>query len=290
MTNSTMTCEAFDAALPDYLEGTLDGSLRSAVEGHLRECVRCAGLVRDLRNIESEAGKLPDLVPSRDLWQGIEARIAAPVIPLAARPERTRRFAPTWMGIAAAALIVTTAGITYTLTARSFRASSSTVATALQSSTTQPNPGDSSTPQTVVASGSAESAEQAAQQSAPRQQSTSQQQSTTPSRTVNVDRSTTQPASGVSAQLVSQEIPSEAVYSKEIAALQHIVNDRKTQLDSATIAIIERNLRIIDLAIEQSKAALAKDPASRLLTDQLTRALDMKIELLRRAAMLPANT
>jgi len=286
MTNSTMTCEAFDAALSDYLEGTLDGSLRSAVEGHLRECVRCASLVRDLRNIESEASKLPDLVPSRDLWQGIEARIAAPVIPLAARPERTRRFAPTWMGIAAAALIVTTAGVTYTLTARSFRASGSAVATAVQSSTTQPNAGDSSTPQAVVASGSAQSADQ----SAPRQQSASQQQSTTPSRTVSVDRSTTQPASGVGAQLVSQEIPSEAVYSKEIAALQHIVNDRKTQLDSATIAIIERNLRIIDLAIEQSKAALAKDPASRLLTDQLTRALDMKVELLRRAAMLPANT
>ena len=72
-----------DAALPDHLEGTLDGSLRSAVEGHLRECVRCTGLVRDLRGIEAESAKLPDLVPSRDLWQGIETRIAAPVIPLA---------------------------------------------------------------------------------------------------------------------------------------------------------------------------------------------------------------
>ncbi len=127
MTNSNMTCEAFDAALPDHLEGTLEGSLRSAVEGHLRECVRCASLVRDLRNIETDAAKLPELVPSRDLWQGIETRIAAPVIPLATRPERTRRFAPAWMGIAAAALIVTTAGITYTLTARSFNSSNPSV-------------------------------------------------------------------------------------------------------------------------------------------------------------------
>jgi hypothetical protein len=92
------------------------------------------------------------------------------------------------------------------------------------------------------------------------------------------------------APAAEQSVPSEAVYTKEIAALQHIVNDRKTQLDSATIAIIERNLRIIDLAIEQSKAALAKDPASRLLSDQLTHALDKKVELLRTAAMLPANT
>ena len=120
MTNSDMTCEAFDAALPDYLEGTLDGSMHASVERHLRECLRCAGLVRDLEKISKEAAALPDLVPARDLWSGIEARIVAPVIPLAARPERQRRFGPAWMGIAAAALIVSTAGVTYLLTARSF--------------------------------------------------------------------------------------------------------------------------------------------------------------------------
>src|SRR5712671_6188295 len=119
MTSSKITCEAFDAALPDYLEGTLDDAARNAAEMHLRECVRCAGLVKDIENIRKEAAALPDLAPSRDLWQGIEARIAAPVIPLAARPERQRRFAPAWMGVAAAALIVSTAGITYMLTARS---------------------------------------------------------------------------------------------------------------------------------------------------------------------------
>src|SRR3954464_4660317 len=122
-----MTCEAFDAALPDYLERTLDGQMRARVEQHLRECVRCASLVRDLENIEKEAAALPDLVPSRDLWTGIESRIAAPIIPLVARPDKHRRIAPAWMGIAAAALIVSTAGVTYLLTARSF--GSSAVAT-----------------------------------------------------------------------------------------------------------------------------------------------------------------
>src|SRR6476660_4904686 len=117
MTDSNMTCEAFDAALPDYLEGTMDGSVRASVERHLRECVRCTSLVRDLENITTEAGSLPDLVPSRDLWAGIEARIAAPVIALGAAPAARRKLAPAWMGIAAAALIVSTAGITYTLTA-----------------------------------------------------------------------------------------------------------------------------------------------------------------------------
>ena len=277
MTNSTMTCEAFDAALPEHLEGTLDGSLRSAVEGHLRECVRCASLVRDLRNIQAEATQLPDLVPSRDLWQGIEARIAAPVIPLA-RPERVKLFAPTWMGIAAAALIVSTAGITYTLTARSFRNSSSSVA--VVAPTTKPAappttdttiPDEPSTrPDVAVASNSPARSE------------------SEPSGTT-VSRTPAQTQTGSVARLVTNE-HSQAVYAREIEMLQNIVSQRKTQLDSSTVAIIERNLQIIDRAIEQSKAALARDPASRLLSDQLNHALDKKVELLRTAAMLPANT
>jgi len=274
MTNSNMTRAAFDEALPDYLEGSLDGSLRSAVEGHLRECVRCTGLVRDLRAIEAEAAKLPDLVPSRDLWQGIETRIAAPVIPLATRPERSRRFAPTWMGIAAAALIVSTAGITYTLTARSFRgniapAPSKSVATSSQSR------GDSSAPQVAVT-------ETPSQASLP---------ATSTTRNGSSSRSSVGTHSDATLRMVNDPgVTSEAVYSREIDMLQRIVTDRKTQLDSTTVAIIEKNLQIIDRAINQSKAALAHDPASRLLSDQLTHALDKKVELLRRAAMLPVNT
>lgn len=71
--------------------------------------------------------------------------------------------------------------------------------------------------------------------------------------------------------------------------LQRIVARRKSQLDSSTVAIIEKNLKIIDAAIEQSRAALARDPASRMLTGQLTHALDKKVELLRTVALLPAS-
>jgi hypothetical protein len=92
------------------------------------------------------------------------------------------------------------------------------------------------------------------------------------------------------ARLVGQTEYSDIVYSREIAMLQAIVRDRRSQLDSGTVAIIERNLSIIDAAIAQSKAALARDPASQLLGEQLTHALDKKVELLRTAAMLPLST
>jgi len=272
-----MTCEAFDAALPDYLEGALDDSARGAVETHLRQCLRCAGLVRDIEKLRTKAASLPELVPARDLWEGIEARIAAPVIPMA-RPERPRRFAHAWMGIAAAALVVATAGITYQLTSRSLHSGPD----ALIARTSPRTP----------AQGGNDSAAGANEATEP----------TVPA--VNGGTRATGPSSfaqggvtqaSASARLASRDQQSaieqsDQVYGKEIAMLQAVVSQRKPQLDSSTVAIIEQNLKIIDAAIARSRAALAKDPASLLLSEQLTHVLDKKVELLRTAALLPAST
>jgi anti-sigma factor RsiW len=280
MTNSEMTCEAFDAALSDYLEGTLDGPMRAQVEQHLRECVRCASLVRDLENIQKEAAALPDLVPSRDLWTEIESRIAAPIIPLVARPEKQRRIAPVWMGIAAAALIVSTAGVTYVLTARSLGSRVAAVAT------NQPTQTQAAGTTSIASAGSSGTDVTGSPDNATARSSGGsnlvQSQSTR--------RRPVPSASVVAVNLQTESAQSERLYGKEIAMLQTIVGQRKTVLDSSTVAIIERNLRIIDAAIDQSRAALARDPASALLSQQLTHALDKKVELLRTAAMLPAST
>jgi len=280
MTNSNMTCEGFDAALPDYLEGTLAEPLRTTVAKHLSECVRCASLVRDLEKIQRDAAALPDLVPSRDLWQGIEARIAAPVIRLGARPELERRFVPAGVGVAAAALIVSTAGITYMLTARSIQNGNPQVATL-----TPPAPQNNSA---QTSGGSDTGSAQTPSATSPDATAPDAQRGGTASRVARTAAPETRV--GTPARLASQGEQSEVVYGREIDMLQKIVTDRRSQLDSSTVAIIERNLRIIDAAIEQSKKALAKDPASRLLSDQLTHALDKKVELLRTAALLPAST
>jgi hypothetical protein len=179
------------------------------------------------------------------------------------------------MGIAAAALVVTTAGITYTLTSRSLtKPESRPVAVA---------PGTSGEPQTPLDTGSATQPSNAIA-AAPRGGSGSLPETGGPSgRRGGIPASlTTQPQ--------NEPSHSDAVYGKEIAMLQRVVSERKTQLDPSTVAIIEKNLQIIDAAIAQSRAALAKDPASRLLSDQLTHALDKKVELLRTAALLPAST
>ena len=85
-------------------------------------------------------------------------------------------------------------------------------------------------------------------------------------------------------------LSSEQLYDREIAQLQTIVHDRRSLLDTATIAVIQRNLAVIDSAIAQSRAALAADPNSRFLNEQLNSVLGQKVELLRTAALLPART
>lgn len=79
-------------------------------------------------------------------------------------------------------------------------------------------------------------------------------------------------------------------YTEEIDNLQGAIAERRPKLDPATIAVIERNLRVIDAAIEESKRALARDPNSELLTALLSEALANKVRLLRQAALLPPLT
>ena len=79
-------------------------------------------------------------------------------------------------------------------------------------------------------------------------------------------------------------------YDEEIAQLDSAVRLRRNQLDTTTVKIIEKNLLVIDKAIMESRAALAKDPHSNFLNEQLTRVLDQKVGLLRTAALLPTRT
>ena len=98
-----------------------------------------------------------------------------------------------------------------------------------------------------------------------------------------------QPSSAPSAQAVRNTAPAET-YSREIDRLRSVFVQNRSLLDPRTAAIIEANLKVIDDAIVQSKAALAQDPASKFLNNQLNNALDKKLELLRTAALLPNRT
>jgi hypothetical protein len=80
------------------------------------------------------------------------------------------------------------------------------------------------------------------------------------------------------------------VYDNEISLLDSLVRTRRESLDPKTVKIIEQNLKIIDKAIAESRTALAKDPKSPLLTNQLDNVLGSKVELLRTVAFLPTRS
>jgi len=78
-------------------------------------------------------------------------------------------------------------------------------------------------------------------------------------------------------------------YEPEIARLRAIVKKRSAQIDPATVAVLEKNLAVIDDAIAQCKEALRADPNSRFLIESLNDALDSKVQLLRKATALPTK-
>jgi len=267
MTIHVLDCAAVDERLADYLEGDLDFAARREVEAHVASCARCAALLRDLEHIRASAAELPELTPSTDLWAGISRRIDAPVLPLT-RPTPNvvavrRNF--DWMKRAAvaAALVAVTAGVTYTLTvAHGIRGAAQTVATnrpASPDSSVSPVK-DSTQPDALAATGG------------------------TPGTTESPSRQDIEP---VTTTTRVKNAPASETYSREIDRLRTIFARNRSQLDPRTAAIIEANLKVIDDAIAQSKAALAQDPASRFLNSQLNSALGKKLELLQTAALLP---
>lgn len=79
-------------------------------------------------------------------------------------------------------------------------------------------------------------------------------------------------------------------YGREIERLESIVRVRESALDPATLAIIENSMRIIDSALVEARAALARDTASRFLIEQVDKTLEKKMELLRSVSLLAART
>lgn len=80
--------------------------------------------------------------------------------------------------------------------------------------------------------------------------------------------------------------PAEEEYEKAIADLQGVLQTRRDQLAPQTVATLEENLRVIDEAIRESRAALAADPNSPELARMLTDTYDAKLNVLRRAVSL----
>jgi hypothetical protein len=81
----------------------------------------------------------------------------------------------------------------------------------------------------------------------------------------------------------------DAQFDAAVADLERILREESQRLDPQTVMVIERNLRAIDQAIREARAALDADPANTYLNSHLADARRRKLELLRRAAGLSSG-
>lgn len=73
-------------------------------------------------------------------------------------------------------------------------------------------------------------------------------------------------------------------YDTAIRELETSLAAGRGVLDSATVAVIEENLRIIDAAIAEARAAIAADPSNAFLGGRVKLHMQRKLLLLRQAA------
>src|SRR6185369_6990522 len=76
----------------------------------------------------------------------------------------------------------------------------------------------------------------------------------------------------------------EQQYDAAIRELQEAIERGRSRLDPETVAAVERNLRLIDQAVDDARRALAADPSSGYLSGYMVQTRQRKLELLRQVA------
>lgn len=210
-----MMCPEMEVRLNEYLDGTLAPRDRAAIEEHLAGCTGCRAALAELRGVVAGARDLPrSIVPRRDVWAGVAARIKEGRE--ARRWWRERTF---WAGALATAATLAIGFVIYRLTAiPPFRSG---------------------------AGGGAREGE----------------------------------PSWAAVQ---------ADYDHAAAELSSLLALQRGRLAPATVALVDRNLGIIDAAIRESRAALARDPGSVAVQGLYAAAARQKVELLRWAVRAAA--
>jgi len=267
-TGTLAACARFDAQCGGYMERDLDQAEQAWMMAHQSECAACAVLVGELEAIMVDSKALPGISPSRDLWSGIEARLDTVVIPISAatapamtRTRTARTVSVRTFAIAATMLMAVTSGITWRLAAR----------------------GNAVTTSPAVIAAAGDRVNEQRPPDAPVEIAAISPSTTSAAPAASASRAATR---FVARDVARDDMDADVVYEREISALRRIVDDREVELDSVTVRELRRNLNIIDRAIGDSRKALARDPRSTLLATELDRALETKLALLRRVALL----
>jgi hypothetical protein len=103
-----MTCDEMRPMIGDLLDGELSAADVEKLESHLGECAECRAERAELDVLLASTAELErQITPSRDLWRGIESRIATADGKIVRGPW----WSSSWLGWAAAAGLVVALGV-----------------------------------------------------------------------------------------------------------------------------------------------------------------------------------
>ncbi|HEX6746828.1 MAG TPA: zf-HC2 domain-containing protein [Longimicrobium sp.] len=265
-----MTHEQAFELLDDFASGELSDIDRVRVQRHVDGCDECRAEVEAVRSLLAMTAALPTgVTPRRDLWAGIADRLEpravvaevpaeeTKVIPLA--PRRRPWQPPRWALQAAAAVVLVASSSAITARLMQDRQGPASGPVALGPTVHATPPADAGDPR-----GTAD-ANPGTQRSNP---------------------ATAGQAGAGSTTAFAAFRPAEQDYQRAIDDLVRVLETKRGQLAPETVRTLETNLRIIDAAIAESRAALEKDPNSRELTQMLSATYDAKVQMLRQAVEL----
>jgi len=220
--------------LSELLDGDLPAQAAEEVGKHLKECVTCSALLRDLAEVQRRARSLGEQHPPRDLWPEIERAIEAGTIGdpkvIELHPWTRADTASRKRGLRLSYVQAAAAGVILALF-------SGAAGALLFQGSSDPTPG--------VAAVAA------------------------PDPWVEMVRAAS-PALGETAM--------------EVARLEEMLDRNRDQMDPETARVLERNLGVIDRAIQESVRALEADPGNPFLESHLARSMEIRANYLREAA------
>lgn len=239
--------------LSGFLDGDLDAATFEALEEHLAGCGACRLVLEELQAVVAGAGALGGIEPPRDLWAGIAATLRAP----APEPEsETRVIAfpspPEVSGTGPRPVTGASVGQERrdaprrVVLSRPQLAAASIALVAISSMATWvagPGLGVRTAPDARPASVAGGDVSMAA----------------------------------VGDVAVAPEL------AEEVASLERTLAEARAVLDPNTVRVLERNLAVIEGAIEDSRRALEIDPGNAFLAHHLERVYERKREYLREA-------
>jgi predicted anti-sigma-YlaC factor YlaD len=201
-----MTCQAYDASLGNYVDGTLPPAEAARVETHIAVCARCRALAVDFDAIRSMARSLEPHVPPARVWQNVVQATRA------SRWPSLQAIFFAWRPAAATAMVA------------------------------------------VIATGLWWVGDRLS--------------------VARIGRSSTAAHGGFG------DPAAEAGYTSTIASLEALTRAEGTALEPGVADILDTGMTVIDAAIDQSRAALERQPDSDAAQESLFQALRTKVVLL----------